>query len=271
MALEHARVAKIFGNESSDWVIGIGQPPVVVNATGNDLSNLIKWRSQLAQDVQAQNSVPEFVEAPESVHSPPDVVPLAAVDEAQVTTLPASAYPEMALTAAQVSELKADQLRAYEIIIWHLDATLAGREPPPLRMLLHGEGGTGKSKVIQTVTQAFIERAVSHWLLKSAYTGIACSVIDGKTTHVIGGISVKGDQLSDEGKAKLQRFWRHYRYLILDEVSMLGKSFLARLSRNISIGKGGLSTQSFGGINVIICGDFHQFPPVAVRPSEALF
>ncbi|KAJ7309972.1 hypothetical protein DFH08DRAFT_719050, partial [Mycena albidolilacea] len=56
-------------------------------------------------------------------------------------------------------------------------------EPPPLRMLLHGEGGTGKSKVIQTVTQAFVERGVLHWLLKSAYTGIACSVIDGKTTH----------------------------------------------------------------------------------------
>ncbi|KAJ7126690.1 hypothetical protein C8R44DRAFT_576862, partial [Mycena epipterygia] len=79
--------------------------------------------------------------------------------------------------------LKPDQLRAYEIIVWHLEQTIAGKEPPPLRMLLHGEGGTGKSKVIQTVTQAFVDRAVAHWLLKAAYTGIAGSVIQGKTTH----------------------------------------------------------------------------------------
>ena len=27
----------------------------------------------------------------------------------------------------------------------------------------------------------------------------------------------------------------------------------------------------FGGINVIICSDFHQLPPVTVSPTEALF
>ncbi|KAJ7833759.1 hypothetical protein B0H14DRAFT_3710216 [Mycena olivaceomarginata] len=65
------------------------------------------------------------------------------------------------------------------------------------------------------------------------------------------------------------RVCRHYRYLILDEVSMLGKLFLARLSRNISIGKGGLSTQSFGGINVIIyrLGPFFRVPINTARDS----
>ena len=28
---------------------------------------------------------------------------------------------------------------------------------------------------------------------------------------------------------------------------------------------------SFGGISVLICGDFHQFPPVATSPTEALY
>ncbi|RDX39933.1 hypothetical protein OH76DRAFT_1302941, partial [Lentinus brumalis] len=53
----------------------------------------------------------------------------------------------------------------------------------PLRMVLYGEGGTGKSRVIQTVTQAFAARGCAHMLVKAAYTGIAASLIDGKTTH----------------------------------------------------------------------------------------
>ncbi|PBK58624.1 hypothetical protein ARMSODRAFT_854946, partial [Armillaria solidipes] len=79
--------------------------------------------------------------------------------------------------------LKEDQRRAYEIIMWHLDETLSGREPPPLRMILYGEGGTGKSRVIQTVTQAFASRGQTGLLLKAAYTGVAASLIDGKTLH----------------------------------------------------------------------------------------
>ncbi|KAJ3742588.1 hypothetical protein DFH05DRAFT_1372942, partial [Lentinula detonsa] len=55
-------------------------------------------------------------------------------------------------------------------------------EPPPLRMIVHGEGGTGKSRVIQTITQMFEKSGAASMLLKSAYTGIA-SLIDGKTLH----------------------------------------------------------------------------------------
>ena len=32
-----------------------------------------------------------------------------------------------------------------------------------------------------------------------------------------------------------------------------------------------ICSQSFGGINVVFCGDFHQFPPVACAVSEALY
>jgi hypothetical protein len=63
-------------------------------------------------------------------------------------------------------------------------------------------------------------------------------------------------------------------YLIINEYSMLVKSFLALLSKHISIGKEGSesgSSGSFGGINVILCGDLHQFPPVVAAPSEALY
>ena len=74
---------------------------------------------------------------------------------------------------------------------------------------------------------------------------------------------------------RLQDFWREVRYLIIDEFSMLSRSFLATLSRNITIGLEGTpcshQDHSFGGLNVILCGDLHQFPPVACAKSEALY
>ena len=48
---------------------------------------------------------------------------------------------------------------------------MRGSDIPPLRMVLYGEGGTGKSRVIQTITEAFATRGVSHMLIKAAYTG----------------------------------------------------------------------------------------------------
>ena len=99
-------------------------------------------------------------------------------------------------------------------------------------MVLYGEGGTGKSRVIQTVTEVFGVRESKHILVKAAYTGVAASLVDGKTTHVIAGLSLhsKG-AVKDETKKKLQEFWQEVRYLIIDEFSMLSRSFLATVSQ----------------------------------------
>jgi hypothetical protein len=113
--------------------------------------------------------------------------------------------------------------------------------------------------------------------LESAYTGVAASLIEGKTTHVISGISVASGSLdtekavTEETKKKLQAFWEGYKYLAIDEMSMIVKDFLALLSRNISIGKNGNGNTSFGGVNVILLGDFHQFPPIARSKRDALY
>jgi hypothetical protein len=113
-------------------------------------------------------------------------------------------------------------------------------------------------------------------LVKSAYTGVAASLINGKTTHTIASLPIKTDsRISADSKAKLQKFWKDKRYLIINEFSMISKSFLALLSKNISIGKQDSDTErpgySFGGINVILCGDLHQFPPVAQNHRQYLY
>ena len=58
---------------------------------------------------------------------------------------------------------------------------MSGKEPPPLQMMIYGEGGTGKSKVIQNITSLFEQKNMSYALQKTSYTGIAASLIDGKT------------------------------------------------------------------------------------------
>jgi len=152
----------------------------------------------------------------------------------------------------------------------------ARKKPPPLHMIICGEGGTGKSKVLQTVTEAFQQQNSDHHLLKAAYTGMAVSLINGKMTHVIGALSVAGHNqgdrsVSNKTRSELEKIWTSVWFLALDEISMLAKDFFANLSRNAAIGKQCADNHSFGGVNIIILGNFHQFPPVAHSIRDALF
>ncbi len=275
---QHAEFFPALAAES--WRISSLVTPVAA-AAGEDLVNLERWKAQLATNVLQQHVNMDVMHETTQGTS---VAPSVRVDESRGEwngpgvqhELPEDFMAEAALAPVDVGALRHDQYRAYDIVVWHLEQSLAGAQIPPLRMILYGEGGTGKSRVIQTITEAFAARSASYMLVKAAYTGIAASLVDGKTTHIIGHISVASDgRLSEDGRRLLQAFWRRKRYLVVDEYSMLAKTFLAQLSRNIGIGvegEDGLDHDaSFGGISVILCGDLHQFPPVACAHAEALF
>ncbi|QRV77239.1 ATP-dependent DNA helicase PIF1 [Ceratobasidium sp. AG-Ba] len=148
--------------------------------------------------------------------------------------------------------------------------------PPQLLLLMIGEGGTGKSRVIQTIIQEFRRLGKEEWLIKGAFTGSAASHIEGQTIHNIARIMVGklNDPISHASKQQLVKKWQPVRYLIIDEFSMLSKEFLAVLSRHISIAKLGYSSDNgdfpFGGVNVLLCGDGHQILPVATSKGGAL-
>ena len=96
--------------------------------------------------------------------------------------------------------------------------------------------------MMQAITEHFKKFGKQGWLLKAAYTGIAASLIGGKTTRSIAMVSRTEDRrISDGTRKKLQEFWAPCRYLIIDEISMISKRFLAIIERNISIGKAGCS------------------------------
>jgi ATP-dependent DNA helicase PIF1 len=55
------------------------------------------------------------------------------------------------------------------------------------------------------------------------------------------------------------------RFLIIDEMSMIGHKMLSWLDNRLHAGTGNEDT-SFGGMSVILMGDFGQLPPVGDKP-----
>ncbi len=272
VAVEIGEAVGLFAAVEHQWV-PTARPPV-----GDDLRRLAEWRTALARQASRTSGDESSPDNPLFELDTSADVSILRTDGASDSHGGQVSHreelgPEAAIEAVDASHLLPAQRRAFEIICWHLEETLAGRDVPQLLMQIQGEGGTGKSMVIQTVTRMFDVKGQRSLLLKGAYTGIAASLIDGKTTHVIGMIPLRGGTLSEDGRKKLAEMLRDVSYLILDEISMFSRSFFAHLSRNISIGKTGTADldKPFGGINVILCGDFHQFPPVVSAKNAPLY
>lgn len=130
-------------------------------------------------------------------------------------------------------------------------------------VLLTGKPGAGKSYL----TNKYID-----WLLDNtskkievcASTGIAALNIKGKTLHSF--LGIRSEEVSDEDIADIiqnqyvDRRVRQTDILIIDEVSMVSSKLLDLtdiICRHI---RG--SDIPFGGIRVILVGDFFQLPPV---------
>jgi hypothetical protein len=166
MAVETAKYRGVFGDDEGGWNVQASRRPA--NATGGDIQMLQDWKDQMREDVQRLNANVTGTIEQGDAGGVQRLDGEAQGDNGEVTTL----GPEEAIEGVELSKLKEDQRRAYDIITWHLQQTLAGKNPPPLRMVLSGEGGTGKSRVIQTVTDAFKAAGAAHLLVKAAYTGV---------------------------------------------------------------------------------------------------
>ncbi|EAU83557.2 ATP-dependent DNA helicase PIF1 [Coprinopsis cinerea okayama7 len=157
-----------------------------------------------------------------------------------------------------------------------------GKNPDQLLMIVHGQGGTGKSLLIQSITQTLRDMDAEQFLGKAATSGIAASPIGGTTVHHYFGIGVNptgrdwAHRASEEIKARRNRNVGKKHLVIIDEMSMLTKKMLALMSEVGQVARGHSSTATtnstlpFGGLHVVLFGDFHQFPPVATE-GNALY
>lgn len=137
-----------------------------------------------------------------------------------------------------------------------IEKALAGEN-----LFVTGSGGVGKSVVINELKSRMRSSAV---LL--APTGIAALNIEGATLHRTFGLPFSIAHEDD---------WRPFgstselfaddtvQTIIIDEISMVRADYFVAIDKKLRVAKG--YDLPFGGLQVILVGDFFQLPPVLTR------
>ncbi|KAB7497758.1 ATP-dependent DNA helicase PIF1 [Armadillidium nasatum] len=132
-----------------------------------------------------------------------------------------------------------------------------------------GSAGTGKSFLLKRI----VGMLPPDTTFVTASTGIAACHIGGTTLHSFAGIGNGNLPLNEcinmARRKSVVHHWKTCKHLIIDEISMVDGEFFEKMeavARNI-LG----NDKPFGGIQLILCGDFLQLPPVSTKGAKKSF
>jgi hypothetical protein len=128
---------------------------------------------------------------------------------------------------------------------------------------LHGPGGSGKSTVIDLITEyardycSYMEdyQFTSCTIVVTAMSGVAATLSMGEMTHGAVYLNQKTDIKAEQVDA-----WQDTRLLIVDEISFATKKQIIKLHKNLTRLKQKIYSR-FGGLNVMFAGDLRQMEP----------
>ena len=139
-----------------------------------------------------------------------------------------------------------------------------------------GSAGTGKSVLLREIITSLRKKYAREpdRIAVTASTGLAACNVGGVTLHSFAGIGLGKEPVAELVKKikknqKARHRWMRTKVLVVDEVSMVdGELFdklesIARQLRN--------NGRPFGGIQLVITGDFFQLPPVPDKGKIAQF
>lgn len=244
-------------------------------ASERDLARFEKWTSQIRDYTKLTHQV----QSP--LVTPTQLIPLSTGHQEIIdpTVFHVTRCTHQPCNRPELQELNSQQRLAHDLVESSLLQYMNGTGHQQLLMMCMGEGGTGKSRVIQSITTTFEDHGVGHILTKTATSGVAATIINSETIHNWLGIGIgkrsdwRPSTTGSKWEARKARI-SNTQFLIIDECSMMPASLLALISDVVKDvqEKGGNPDYHhyFGGINVIMFGDFHQFPPIAHGPM-ALF
>ena len=153
----------------------------------------------------------------------------------------------------------------------------------PLRMLMTGPGGTGKTHAVRALQELMKLHNSQHLIRFLGPTGTSAKQIGGMTIHKGLGLSITlksngrgnrkiGESNEDfnvsmtvKNRTLVRDEWRHVSFVFIDEVSLIGAQLLCQIDHALRFAKE-KRDEWFGGINIIFAGDFYQYPPVGSTP-----
>lgn len=139
-------------------------------------------------------------------------------------------------------------------------------------VFLTGSAGTGKTYLLNKYVNYLKERGVKPAIV--APTGIAASHIGGMTIHSFFGIGIM-EKISDEylEQLKYRKFLhnrlKNLKVLVIDEVSMVSPDLFISMDKILRAFK--YFAEPFGGVQLILSGDFFQLPPVSSSGQSMRF
>ncbi len=147
------------------------------------------------------------------------------------------------------------------------DATPESAQKDHMLGILLGEGGCGKSYIIDAVkyfANMWHPHDKKERILCCAPTNMAAMGISGLTIHSLFAISRKSDKSGMVKNSKNYLLLQDCDLLFIDEFSMLKTSMLYGINEGCTTV---FSTENaFGGLNVLLAGDLQQLDPIGGRP-----
>jgi ATP-dependent DNA helicase PIF1 len=133
-----------------------------------------------------------------------------------------------------------------------------------LNIFLTGSPGTGKSYTLSEMIK--ILNQINRKYGVTALTGCAALLIKGQTLHSFLSLGLGNDK-TEKIVENIKKYKPNYKKLyelqtlIIDEISMMDNILFDKISEILSAIKG--NKKPFGGIQIILIGDFYQLPPIS--------
>ncbi|XP_054421653.1 ATP-dependent DNA helicase PIF1 [Pteronotus mesoamericanus] len=184
----------------------------------------------------------------------PDTTPVKRPTESQVGAEPNTEAPRWPLPVKRLSlpptkpQLSEEQAAVLRVI-------LKGQS-----VFFTGSAGTGKSYLLKRILGALPPAGT----VATASTGVAACHIGGTTLHAFAGIGSGQAPLAQcvalAQRPGVRQGWLNCQRLVIDEISMVEADLFDKLEAVARAVR--QQNKPFGGIQLIICGDFLQLPPV---------
>ena len=175
----------------------------------------------------------------------------------------------------EMIQLVADKLKV-ELCLLGPAESLRAEDVEPLRYLLHGPPGTGKSHAVKLLTELFevagYKKGLDYEFV--AFQATNAADLAGKTIHDAIGLTCNPRSVDKAVSPEKAQQMANWRWVFIDEISLAPANLLAVLDQRLrqvkprtdpwkfaaSADSAG-EARPFGGVNVIFIGDFKQLPP----------